>query len=62
MIEPNGYLRFKTELGTETDIDCNVKISGPICIWLGGHIEAEVKHQKLFLPNQEKMATHSWFK
>ncbi len=55
MINPNGYMRFKTALGTETDIDVCVKISGNICIFLPNE-------QKLFLPNQNKMAKQDWFK
>ncbi len=62
MIEPNGYLRFKTALGTETDIDCHVKISGPMCIWIGQYIEGEVRTQKIFIPNQDNIKKYSWFK
>ncbi len=54
MIKPNGYLRFKTALGAETDIDCAVKISGPMCIWIG--------KEKIFIPNQEKIKKYDWFK
>ena len=52
---PNGYMRFKSALGAETDIDVHVKISGPICIWLDGR-------NKLYLPNQELIKKQSWFK
>lgn len=54
-IIPNGYMRFKTSLGTETDVDVCVKISGPICIWLPNE-------QKLYLPSQDKMIKQDWFK
>jgi hypothetical protein len=54
-IIPNGYMRFKTALGTETDVNVHVKISGNICIFLPND-------QKLFLPNQDKMAKQDWFK
>lgn len=55
VINPNGYMRFKSALGTETDIDVHVKISGPICIWLNNGT-------KLYLPNQDKMKEQNWFK
>ncbi len=55
MFNPNGYMRFKTALGTETDINVHVKISGPICVWLDGG-------SKLYLPNQEQIKKQSWFK
>jgi hypothetical protein len=54
-IIPNGYMRFKTALGTETDVNVTVKISGPICIFLPNE-------QKLFLPSQDKMTKQDWFK
>ncbi len=54
-IKPNGYMRFKTTLGTETDVNVHVKISGNICIFLPND-------QKLFLPNQDKMNKQDWFK
>jgi hypothetical protein len=54
-IIPNGYLRFKTALGTVTDISVCVKISGNICIWLPNE-------QKLYLPSQDKMNKQDWFK
>jgi hypothetical protein len=54
-IIPNGYLKFKTALGTETEVNVCVKISGPICVFLPNN-------QKLFLPNQNKMQKQEWFK
>lgn len=54
-IIPNGYMRFKTALGAETDINVHVKISGPICIFFPNK-------EKMFLPSQDKMNKQDWFK
>jgi hypothetical protein len=54
-ILPNGYMRFKSSLGNNKDIDVHVKISGPICIWLEGGT-------KLYLPSQELIKKQDWFK
>jgi hypothetical protein len=60
-IIPNGYIRFKTALGTETDIDVHVKISGVICIWIGQFIDGDGQPRE-YLPDQEAMKKMSWWK
>lgn len=60
-IIPNGYVRFKTSLGTETDIDVHVKISGVMCVWIGQFIGGDGE-PKVFLNNFEAMKKMPWWK
>jgi hypothetical protein len=58
MIIPNGYIRFKTELGTETDINVHVKISGNMCVWYSD----ETGDYRRFVPDFESLKKCDWFK
>jgi hypothetical protein len=60
MIEPNGHLLFKTALGTETKIDVHVKVSGPVCIWIGQFIDGDGT-PKVYLPSQGHIREASWY-
>ena len=57
-IKPNGYIRFKTSLGIETDIECHVKVSGVMCVWYSD----DSGKKMIFVPDRETMKCYSWFK